>query len=325
MSSLKESKLTLGKRKPQGKVDGNKLILVKRKTRLEELVTRFNTVEQARFYVERLGSDFTDYQNEDAVYKQALRAAEEALSEAGRLQVVSREYVPNFIFGKQDIVVAVGQDGLVANTLKYLDNQPLIGVNPDPARWDGALLPFQVEDLRVLLTDVFAGRRPIAEVSMAKATLNDGQALYAVNDLFIGQKTHVSARYHIQYDQACEYQSSSGIIVSTGLGATGWLKSVVAGAAGITGAGDDISVPAGREAWGSDYLHFTVREPFPSRTTGAGIVFGRISEARPMKITSYMPENGVIFSDGVESDFLEFRSGVSAEISVAEKKGRLVL
>jgi len=303
----------------------NKLVLVKRKTRLEELVARFNTVDQARFYIEHLGSDFTDYQNEDAVYKQALRTVGDILSEMGRVQLVSREHIPNFIFGKEDIVVAVGQDGLVANTLKYLDKQPLIGVNPDPARWDGMLLPFQARDLRSLLPDVFARRRPIGEVSMAKSTLNDGQVIYAVNDLFIGQKTHVSARYHVQYGAADEYQSSSGIIVSTGLGATGWLKSVVAGAAGIAGSDGEIAIPAGRQAWGAEYLQFTVREPFPSRTTGATIVFGRISADRPMRITSCMPENGVIFSDGVESDFLLFRSGVVAEITVAEKKGRLVL
>ena len=303
----------------------NKLVLVSRQTRLEELVARFNTVEQARFYVEHLGSDFSDYQREDAVYQQALRTAADSLSELGRVQVVRREHVPNFMFGPQDIVIAVGQDGLIANTLKYLDAQPLIGVNPDPARWDGALLPFEVKDLRALLPDVFANRRPIGEVSMAKAALNDGQVMYAVNDLFIGQKTHVSARYHIQHGQAGENQSSSGIIVSTGLGATGWLKSIVAGALGITGADKKIALPAGRQAWSAEQLQFTVREPYPSRTTGANIVFGRISAGQPMRITSAMPENGVIFSDGVESDFLLFRSGVVAEISVAEKKGRLVL
>ena len=303
----------------------SKLVLVKRKTRLDELIARFNTAEQARFYVERLGSDFTDYQKEDAVYKQALRTAEDVLSGIGRLQVVSREYIPNFIFGEQDIVIAVGQDGLVSNTLKYLDGQPLIGVNPDPDRWDGVLLPFQVKDLRALLPDVIANRRPISDVSMAKSTLNDGQVIYAVNDLFIGQKTHVSARYNIRYNQKSEYQSSSGIIVSTGLGASGWLKSIVAGASGITGTNEEISIPVGRQAWGADYLQFTVREPFPSRTTGVSVVFGRISADMPMQITSFMPESGVIFSDGIEKDFLEFPSGVVAEITVAEKKGRLVL
>ena len=36
---------------------------------------------------------------------------------------------------REDIVVVVGQDGLVANTLKYLQGQPVIAVNPD--RSDG--------------------------------------------------------------------------------------------------------------------------------------------------------------------------------------------
>lgn len=303
----------------------NKLILIRRKTRLAELVARFNTIEQARFYVEHMGSDFTDYQREDTQYKQSLQLVEESLSSLGRLQIVSREHVPNFIFGLRDIVVAVGQDGLVANTLKYLDGQPLIGVNPDPTRWDGALLPFRAEDLRSIVPDVFAGRRPIGEVSMAKAVLNDGQTIYGVNDLFIGQKTHVSARYHIQYGEMAEDQSSSGIIVSTGLGATGWLKSVLAGAAGIMGTDKQRPISTGRRAWAAEHLQFTVREPFPSRTTGASIVFGNVNASQPMRITSYMPENGVIFSDGIESDFLEFRSGVVAEIGVAEKKGQLVL
>jgi len=305
----------------------NKLVLIKRKTRLEELVARFNTVGQARFYVEHLGSDFDDYVEEDARYKAAIQKAEEALQSLGRLQLVDREHVPNFIFGKQDIVVAVGQDGLVANTLKYLDGQPLIGVNPDPQRWDGVLLPFSAADLGLLLQDVFAGRRPMKEVTMARASLNDGQVLYAVNDLFIGQRSHVSSRYHIRYGEQSETQSSSGIIVSTGLGSTGWLKSILAGAYGVATASNGQavdSIPFHPPAWDANFLQFTVREPYPSHSTAATVVFGRISEERAMRITSQMPENGGICSDGVESNYREFCSGVEAAIAVAEKKGYLV-
>lgn len=306
----------------------NKIVLIHRKTRLEELVARHNTVEQARFYVEHLGADFSAYQEEDRQYRAALHEACGIAASMGRLQTVDREFVPNFIFGKDDIVVAVGQDGLVANTLKYLDGQPLIGVNPDPSRWDGVLLPFSAGDLGALLPDVFAGRRPFKEVSMAKASLNDGQALYAVNDLFIGQKTHVSSRYHICHGNAEEDQSSSGIIISTGLGSTGWLKSVMAGASGVIAnlwGGREAASPSFQPpAWNAEYLQFTVREPFPSRTSAASVVFGRVSQRQPMRIISHMPENGVIFSDGIESDFLEFCSGVEASITVAEKKGYLV-
>ena len=141
--------------------------------------------------------------------------------------------LPNFIFGPADTVVVLGQDGLVANTIKYLDGQPLVGVNPDPGRFDGKLLNFRVKDLQSVVPEVFAGRRPIRHVSMAVAKLNTGLTLHAVNDLFIGPRSHGSARYVIRSGKKAETHSGSGVIVSTGLGSTGWLKSLVAGATGI--------------------------------------------------------------------------------------------
>lgn len=306
----------------------NKIVLVKRKTRLEELISRYNTVDQARFHIEHMGSDFSDYVAEDERYKKAIHEAYCRLDELGRVQVVDREFVPNFIFGDNDLVVVAGQDGLVANTLKYFTNQLLIGVNPDPSGWDGVLLPFRVEDLRLVVQDVFKNRRGIKEVSMAKAVLNDGQTIHAVNDLFIGQRTHVSARYHIRLGERQEYQSSSGIIVSTGLGSTGWLKSVITGVVNIAGGilGNRIdTMPAFRLPWDIDHLYFSVREPFPSKITGADLVFGKITRNTPLRITSQMPENGVIFSDGIESDYLQFNSGIEATVTLSEKRGYLVV
>lgn len=306
----------------------NKIILVKRKTRLEDIIARYNTLEQARFYIEHLGADFSDYVNEDERYKESIRHASSELEDLGRVQILDREYLPNFIFGESDIVVAIGQDGLVANTLKYLSTQLLIGVNPDPRRWDGILLPFKVSDLRLVVRDVFNMKRPIKEVSMAKATLNDGQSIYAVNDLFIGQRTHLSSRYRLEIKGRKEQQSSSGIIVSTGLGSTGWMKSVLTGAAGISRNASSNRPDIKNEkkmGWDANYLYFSVREPFPSKTTGTELVFGRVNENSPLKILSQMPENGVIFSDGIESDYIAFNSGIEATISVAEKKGHLVV
>lgn len=147
----------------------NKIVLIKRKTRLEDLIARYNTIDQAKFFIEHLGSDFSDYIYENEQYNNAVSKARNELESLARVQVVDREYISNFIFGKNDIVVVVGQDGLVANTLKYLTNQLLIGVNPDPARWDGVLLPFKVSDLKLVMQDVFKMKRQVKEVSMAKA------------------------------------------------------------------------------------------------------------------------------------------------------------
>lgn len=312
----------------------NKIVLVTRPTRLAELVIRFNTVSQARFYVEHQGADFSDYLREDETYHRALTATQAALAQIGRVQIADRGFLPNFVFAPDDTVVTLGQDGLVANTLKYLDGQPVVGVNPDPERWDGRLLPFRVSDLPKVMPEVVLRKRLTRSVTMAKAELNNGQTLYGVNDLFIGPKTHTSARYVIRSGEASETQSSSGVIVSTGMGSTGWLKSLLTGAAAITqAAGAASGKSANRKvrlnvksefAWDANHLFYTVREPFPTKTTGATLVFGRVTPDTPLILESRMAENGVIFSDGIEKDFLEFNSGTQAVIGIAERKGVLV-
>ncbi len=305
----------------------NKIVVVVRRTRLDDLIARFNTEDQARFYVEHLGADFSDYLTEDRVYKLVVRDAENILARHGRVQVVDRAFVPNFIFGPTDTVVAIGQDGLVANVLKYLDGQLLVGVNPDAKRWEGILLPFTLEDLDLVIPEVFAKKRRVADVTMAEARLNDGQSLSAVNDLFIGPRTHTSARYSIRIGERIENHSSSGIIVSTGLGSTGWLRSILAGATGVASAlsGRPVKMNERKAVeWDADYLYFSVREPWPSKTSGAEITFGKVTQRQPLVLASYMPENGVIFSDGIESDFLEFNSGTEATIAISRRKGHLV-
>lgn len=305
----------------------SKLILVTRRTRLEELVAQYNTVEQARFYIEHLGADFSDYQREHDLYQRRIREASATLAQLGRLQTLPRDFLPNFIFGPRDTVVALGQDGLVANTMKYLETQPVIGVNPDPDRWDGVLLPFQVQDLKRVAAEVLRGRRPIETITMARAELSDGQVLHAVNDLFIGVRGHTSARYDVEFGGMRERQSSCGIIVSTGLGSTGWFKSIVTGAIGIAGQilGKRFSAEEAAFPRDADYLVFSVREPFPSRTSSANIVFGQITAGQPLTLVSGMADNGVIFSDGIEQDFVQFNAGMRAVIGVADKRGHLVI
>jgi NAD kinase len=305
----------------------NKIILITRRTRLEDLIARFNTAGQAKFYIEHSGADFSDYQLEHETYLSAIALAEETLRTHGRVLKLDRAFLPNFIFGKNDGIVVIGQDGLVANVLKYTIGNPVLAINPDPSRFDGVLLPFRIDDLKAIMPEALERRRPVKEITMAKATLNNGQILYGVNDLFIGARTHVSARYQIRIGKVEERQSSSGIIVSTGLGSTGWLKSILAGAEGIArflGKGPIQADRAGGFAWNADYLVYSVREPFPSKWTQVSLVFGRIESRETMVLTSNMPENGVIFSDGIEADYCDFNSGVSVTVGVAEKKGLLV-
>lgn len=310
-----------------------KIILVTRKTRLEGLVERFNTRPQARFYinqnarqVDAASTDAFDlYQHENDVYYAAVDALRADLQSLARVQVIERSYLPNFIFTDSDLVVTVGVDGLVVNTAKYLNGQPVVAVNPDPARIDGVLLPFTVQEALPVVRRVLEGRYRVVPIAMAEARLNDGQSLLAFNDLFIGARSHVSARYRIGCGKRSEVHSSSGIIVSTGVGATGWLSSMFNMANGLArGFGGLHSLSAPAMEWDTDRLVFVVREPFISKTSGAEIVCGTIGPDQPLSIESQMPEGGVIFSDGVEADFLAFNAGSVATIRLAQRRTNLV-
>jgi NAD kinase len=304
-----------------------KVVLVTRKTRLEDLIARYLTAAQARFYVEHLGADFSDYQREHDVYQSQQHRVVQILEQWGRYQIIERSFLPNFLFGPSDIVIALGQDGLVANTMKYLDGHPLIGVNPDAGRYDGILLPFVPDDLTALLREVAAEKRRFKAVTMARAALTNGQVLYAVNDLFIGAHSHTSAIYEIATGDHKEAQSSSGLIVSTGLGSTAWFRSIVTGSLAIAGAYGSATGTAhyDPQPWDCDELLFAVREPFPSRTSQTSLVCGRLTKSEHLSVRSLMPENGVIFSDGIEADRLDFNSGTEAQITVADREGRLIV
>lgn len=307
----------------------HKAVIVTRYTRYEELVAQYNTEAQAAFVIQSKGGDFDDYRNEHLTYHNAIRDVEATLKSTARVQRLNREFLSNFIFGSDDIVVVVGQDGLVANTLKYLHGQPVMAINPDPSRFDGVLLPFAVKDAGVVFSDVLHKRYQSKQITMAKATLNDGQTLIAVNDLFIGPRSHTSARYALTVNQQTETQSSSGIIVSTGLGSTGWMKSIIAGAAGVFGkkttSGNSDSNNTAPLAWDTDHLQFAVREPFPSNTTGTELVYGRVSNRSNMSVSSFMSGNGVIFSDGMVDDFIDFNSGAEVKLGIAENRGNLLV
>ena len=243
-------------------------VVIVNKTRLELLIERFNTKAQARFYVEHAGGDFSDYESEHDVFHRSLYTVVENIQERIKLKVVERKFLPNFLFSGKDLVVVVGQEGLVANTAKYVAGLPILAVNPDPTRNDGKLLPYRTDNFADGFEDVLKDRFSYQLVTMAEATTNDGQRLLAFNDFFVGPASHTSARYRIIYGKKSEDQSSSGIIVSTGAGSTGWLSSMFNMTNGIQSmvrssqnGKVSFSLP-----WNTHELAFVVRDRFSADT-----------------------------------------------------------
>ena len=299
-------------------------IVVKNKTRLEQLIERFNTKSQAKFYIESLGGNFDDYIEEDNVFKKSLELLQTQLTKVIKNKTIEREFLPNYIFSENNLIVVIGQDGLVANTAKYSKGQPLIAVNPDKNRYDGVLLPYDNNSVLNGVENVISGNAKSKVFRFAEAKLNDGQRLLGFNDLFIGPSSHVSARYKITFGSQEENHSSSGIIVSTQAGSTGWLSSIFNMAYGITNLFEknlNLKQPRVKD----NELLFTVREPFKSIRTQIDITKGIISENQNLILESYMPTNGIIFSDGIEKDFLKFNSGAIATIGLSDEKTNLIM
>lgn len=302
-----------------------KLVIVTRKTRLAELIERFNTRSQAKFYIEHAGGDFSDYEREDDAYRTGLDHLRRTLDFEMPHQLVDRTLIPTFQFQKEDVVITLGQDGLVANTAKYAGAQPIVAVNPEPGRFDGILLPFEASQARTAVAQLMEAKAKIREVTLAEVVLRDGQRLLAFNDLFLGARSHVSALYRIARGKRDEIQSSSGVLVSTGAGSTGWISSVFNMASGVANFCGGTQVKGIRMSWEDRHLLYVVREPFLSRHSQIGIVAGMLESGEELVLESLMPSGGVIFSDGMEMDYLQFNSGAVAHILAAEQRARLVV
>ena len=313
------------KQSEPGPLDFERVVVVTRQTRLQQSVRRFNTKRQAKFFVESRGQSFQDYEEEDEHYAAARELVLRSVPRDVSFQIIDREFLPNYVFGEKDLVVTLGQDGLVVNVAKYLNGQPVVAVNPDPERFDGVLMPFLPDQLPGALRAVEEGRCSMSHITMARVDLGDGQHLYAFNDFYIGIQNQSSARYTIRFGETEERQISSGVLIATPAGSTGWMSSFYNMTSGIASfLGSPVSLPSPQMSWEERRLVFFVREPFASRWSEVKLVAGTLEAGYTLVLESHMAEGGLIFSDGMLSDFLAFNSGSTATVGLAEKTTALV-
>ena len=290
-----------------------RVVLVTRQTDLERLLASHATRQQAAFFLESRGQRLDTLDRRHKLQLTAVETSKRAVPADWSIAHVDRGDLDRFLFTADDIVVAIGQDGLVANLAKYLTGQPVIGITPDPDSTEGILTPLCAEVLTRLLPQAAEGDIDVERRTMVEARLDGGQSLMALNELFIGHRSHQSARYKIMFGDSEENQSSSGVVVATGTGLTGWARSILA----ATHRTAEFA-PQDRMA------AFFAREPWPSRTTGCALSYGEIADSNALTLVSRMNDGGVIFADGIEQDFLRFDWGVTSEVSIARQTLNLV-
>jgi len=291
-----------------------RVVLVTRPTDFEALVASHGTRDQAKFFLETRGQNIEEAEARQHRFDAAMKTVLDAIPVKWRRSRIDRADLPAFVFEPEDLVLALGQDGLVANVAKYLDGQAVFGVNPDPGAFEGVLVRHAPQAVGDLLADALAQRSKVEERTMVEATLDDGQRLVALNEVFVGHRSHQSARYRIRQGEREERHSSSGLIVSTGTGSTGWAKSIAWERKAT------VSLPRPTDP----RLAFFVREAWPSRATGTKLCEGLVDGTHPLEVISEMNEDGILFGDGIEADRLEFTWGMRLRISLAAQRLRLV-
>lgn len=286
-----------------------RVVVVHRRSEYEEVVRQHGTRGQAAFFLSSRGRDLGELEEWHRLNAAALDRVRDAVPLDWRRGSVERDDVSRFLFAPDDIVVVVGQDGLVANVAKYLRGQPVIGIDPEPGRNAGALVTHPAAATAELLRQV----DEVEERTMVAAVLDDGQRLLALNEVFLGHASHQSARYQLRLPgEAVERHSSSGLVVSTGTGATGWCRSLA------LERHSRLAMPGPVER----RLLWFVREAWPSPATGAALTEGELGD-EPLEVAC-QSERLVAFGDGIESDALTVSWGQTVTIGLAAERLRLV-
>lgn len=275
-----------------------RVVVVHRQTEFDELVARHGTPGQAGFFLSTRGRSMEEVKRRHEATSESLGAVAGAIPSDWRRGRVERGDLSRFAFDPGDVVVVVGQDGLVANVAEYLEGQVVVGIDPEPGRNAGVLVrhaPAKAADLlrRAVRPDPSCDR-----LTMVSATADDGQTLTALNEVFVGHPSHQSARYALLTGRGTEHQSSSGVLVGTGTGATGWLASVARERASAPG------MPKPADA----ALCWFVREAWPSRATGTSLTSGRLEAGEKLALVAEA-DGLAVFGDGIEADALTLRWG----------------
>lgn len=168
-----------------------------------------------------------------------------------------------------DFVISIGGDGTALSASHFLEDKPLLAVNSNPEKSEGALTTITIEELEEKLGEIKLGKFKTEKLERIEVDINGKlQNPLALNEVFIAnEKAYLVSKYRIKLKDngkiVEEEQKSSGLIFSTGTGSTAWFKSA---------GGEPFSAQA-------RHIELLVREPYIRKLNKFKILKARIDES----------------------------------------------
>jgi len=299
-----------------------RVVIYTKPTDYERLLVTYGTKSAARFALESRGTSFVEKLEIHEVEHSARRLVESRIpAEYQRTRITSLEQLTHFPFLESDIIVTVGGNGLFANIARFVSDQPIITINADPHRNERLLALHDAASFEGLLTSVTSGTAKYDRIPLALAETDDRRQLYAANDFFVGRGDQGTAAYTVRFGGAEEHHLSSGVVLTTGIGRTGWFRSILTSARRLSGQ-YTLMIDDGPNRTDTS-LRFVVREPMP--LNNASLFYGTVNGSERIEFVSDMPEGGVITCDGLLREPLIFETGTRVTITPAARFVNLVV
>ncbi|MCU0860393.1 MAG: NAD(+)/NADH kinase [Thermoplasmata archaeon] len=224
----------------------------------------------------------------------------------------SRSYMPYSEyedFRGKDLIISVGGDGTVLNSSQYvMDRTPMLTVRSD-RKSAGVLCMVDAQDFERAIDRIIEDEFEVQDWTRVEGRFGS-RRLFALNEVFVGARHSPSmARYEIAHDGRTESQMSSGVVITTGTGSTGWY-------ANIPGSGGSFPRTAKE-------LRFIVREH--NLAGDYRLTEGTIEQGGSLTVRSKMNVDGCISFDGdYGKRMFEFKRGSLLRVKAARLPVRVV-
>jgi len=229
-------------------------------------------------------------------------------SQGSDIKIISFENIKKSDLDSSNLIITLGGDGTFVKAANLAGDTPILGINAEPNKSEGALTSINITETEKL-KEILSGNFRTIHRQRAKVTLNS-RVLdeLALNEVYIGSLSQFhSSRYKIKFKGNEEEHRSSGVIISTGTGSPAWFYS----AGGKIFAHDE------------EKLGFIVREPyFGKRLFNPKMLSGEIKKGEKITLESEKDFGGIL---AINDSTFSFNKGDIAEIELSDKPLKVII